>query len=124
MAPGEPHLEDVRAPVRVGVVRAELALVLHLAPAACHFGEHARRRPGRVGLGHVARLRAVLLVLRCRAPVEGGPEPRAALVERECLAEYPDGGVRAREGERVGDDADGGHGVPACNEARMGRIRE
>ena len=110
VAPGEPHLERVGGPLRVGVVlRVKLPLPLHLRLGALVGSELAQAiggGPRRVRLRHVSRLCPELPVFRRGVAVERGLETRAALVEGERLPECPDGRVRAGEGEGVWDHAD------------------
>lgn len=122
VAPGEPHLEHVGRAVRVRVPIAELALqpallaILAVRPLVRAIGRadpNARRVFG-VPLGHVAGFCAARSLVLRRVLVEVRLEARAVLVQGEGVPEDADRGVGGGEWERVGNDADGGDGVPRC----------
>ena len=105
MAPGEPDLDHVGRPVRVGIAFAELPLEPPLVVPA--WAAYARGRgPRRIRLRHVPRLSSQFRLVLRRVDVQSRLEARTALVEGQRMPEDTDRGVGFREGKGVGDDAD------------------
>ena len=117
MAPGEPDLDHVGRPIRVGIAFAELPLEPPLVVPA--WAADARGRgPCRVGLRHVPGLGSQFRLVLGRVDVQGRLEARTALVEGQRMPEDTDRGVGLCEGKGVGDDADRADGVPVHAEMR------
>ncbi len=119
VAPSEPDLEHVGRAVRVRVAIAELALQLALlAPLAVGplvgavGADTDARRILSVPLRHVARFCAARRLVLGGVLIEVRLKARAVLIEGERMPEDTDRGVGRRERERVGNDADGGDGIP------------